>query len=74
MKGCTYRDRLRREIVVDYQDNLFKVDGITVKGKDAVLRDITHQRDMILFDFIARGLSLTHRPYQQTTCQSSCLR
>ncbi|MDX2162409.1 MAG: beta-galactosidase [bacterium] len=24
---------------------------------------ITHQRDTILFDFIARGLALTHRPY-----------
>lgn len=24
---------------------------------------ITHQRDMILFDFIARGLALTHRPF-----------
>lgn len=24
---------------------------------------ITHQRDVILFDFIARGLALTHRPF-----------
>ena len=26
-------------------------------------RILTHQRDVILFDFIARGLTLTHRPF-----------
>lgn len=26
-------------------------------------RILTHQRDMILFDFIARGLTITHRPF-----------
>ncbi len=29
----------------------------------AATRTITHQRDVILFDMIARGLTLTHRPF-----------
>ena len=29
----------------------------------AATRAITHQRDVILFDMIARGLALTHRPF-----------
>lgn len=33
------------------------------EATEATTKIITHQRDVILFDFIARGLALTHRPF-----------
>jgi len=34
---------------------------------------ITHQRDVVLFDMMARGLSLTHRPFNAVEISSSDL-
>ncbi len=34
---------------------------------------ITHQRDEILFDFLARGMSLTHRPFNAVEISRSAL-
>jgi beta-galactosidase len=34
---------------------------------------ITHQRDVVLFDMIARGLSLTHRPFNTVELSSGAL-
>ncbi len=34
---------------------------------------LTHQRDVILFDFIARGLALTHRPFAALDLQRASL-
>ncbi len=34
---------------------------------------LTHQRDVILFDFIARGLALTHRPFDALDLQRAAL-
>jgi len=36
-------------------------------------RILTHQREVILFDFIARGLALTHRPFRGLDLQRSDL-
>ncbi len=45
----------------------FQLDTFMTEVNNAFTRPasdiITHQRDVILFDFIARGLALTHRPF-----------
>lgn len=45
----------------------FVLDYFMTEVNNALTRPITdiltHQRDVILFDFIARGLTLTHRPF-----------
>lgn len=45
----------------------FMLDGYMTEVNNAFTRPsadiLTHQRDTILFDFLARGLALTHRPF-----------
>lgn len=37
---------------------------VNTPATEEATRIITHQREVILFDFIARGLALTHRPFR----------
>lgn len=37
---------------------------VNAPATEEATRIITHQREVILFDFIARGLALTHRPFR----------
>lgn len=37
---------------------------VNTPASEEVARILTHQRQVILFDFIARGLALTHRPFR----------
>jgi len=37
---------------------------VNTPATEQATKIITHQRDVILFDFIARGLALTHRPFR----------
>lgn len=45
----------------------FLIDGYMTEVNNELTRPasdvLTHQRDVILFDFLARGLALTHRPF-----------
>lgn len=46
----------------------FRLDDFSTEVNTAATQEatqvITHQREVILFDFIARGLALTHRPFR----------
>ncbi len=46
---------------------------VNTPATDEQTRILTHQREVILFDFIARGLALTHRPFQALDLQRSVL-
>lgn len=37
---------------------------VNTPATEQATKTITHQRDVVLFDFIARGLALTHRPFR----------
>ncbi len=45
------------------QDAKNKLSEVNLPATQAATGILTHQREVILFDFIARGLALTHRPF-----------
>lgn len=55
----------------------FVLDDFMTEVNNALTRSLTdvltHQRDVVLFDFIARGLALTHRPFRAVEVTRSAL-
>lgn len=55
----------------------FQLDNFMTEVNNAASQEatriITHQREQILFDFIARGLALTHRPFDALELSRSSL-
>ncbi len=66
------RSRPRRVTTVG-----FSLDHFTTEVNNAMTQPdtdvLTHQREVILFDFIARGLTLTHRPFDALELRRAAL-
>ncbi len=64
---AAYGDALTRARPATVTTIGFRLDDfmteVNLPATQAVTGILTHQRDVILFDFIARGLALTHRPF-----------
>jgi len=55
----------------------FQLDNFMTEVNTAVTQEetqlITHQREQVLFDFIAKGLAITHRPFDAVDISTSPL-
>ncbi len=64
------RPQIVATIGVQLDDFMTEVNNPVTQEATAIL---THQREVILFDFIARGLALTHRPFDAVELSRAAL-